>query len=403
MNFGNIIKIAFNALRRNKLRSALTMLGIVIGVGSIIAMDGVGAGAQQEIDNQTAAFGTNVITIRPGGVTAGGIRTRSTTSLQPEDGESIIKQCDLVIAQTPAVRLVTNVVASERNWGSQIFGVNSSFTTIRNWACQFGAMFSDQDYRSGNKVCVLGLTVATNLFGDIDPTGEIVRIQNIPFRVAGVLEPKGQLASGQDQDDMIIIPYTTFQKRLTAKKELDYIYVSIRTREDMPEAIRQIKDILRVAHRIPQWGDDDFSVRTQEQVNEIAKTISQTVSLLMLIVASISLLVGGIGIMNIMLVSVTERTREIGIRMAIGAREKDILRQFLIEAMVLSLTGGIIGMLFGVATGLLVEVFTKWSVSITGTSVMVSMGFSAAVGVFFGYYPARKASSLNPIEALRYE
>ena len=338
MGFSNIFKIAFNALMRNKMRSALTMLGIVIGVGSIIAMTGVGAGAQKEIDNQTAAFGTNMITIRSGGMTAGGIRIRAMKELQPSDGDAIVRGSELVTAQTPVIRLVTNVVSSERNWASQVYGVNTSFTTIRNWGMMHGAMFTDQDYRSGNKVCVLGSTVAVNLFGQSDPTGEIVRIQNIPFRVAGVLESKGQLASGQDQDDMIIIPYTTYDKRLTGDKNIDYIYVSVRTSQDMTTAMEEIRQILRQEHRIPAYGDDDFTIRTQEQVNEIAKSISKTVSLLMIIVASISLLVGGIGIMNIMLVSVTERTREIGIRMAIGATEKHILLQFLVEAVVLSLT-----------------------------------------------------------------
>jgi putative ABC transport system permease protein len=399
----NILKVAYNALKRNKMRSALTMLGIVIGVGSISAMTGVGAGAQQEIDNQTAAFGTNMITIRPGGVTAGGIRIRSLTELEASDGEAILRDCDLVTAQTPVIRVVTSVVTADRNWGSQIFGVNTSFTTIRNWGLKYGIMFTDQDYRSGNKVCVLGSTVATNLFGPYDPTGEIVRIQNIPFRVSGVLESKGQLASGQDQDDMIIIPFTTFQKRIIGNQEIDYIYVSVRTSQDMPAAIEEIREIIRTSHRIPSYGDDDFQIRTQEQVNEIARTISKTVSLLMIIVASISLVVGGIGIMNIMLVSVTERTREIGIRMAIGATEQDILFQFLVEAIVLSLMGGVIGLILGVLTGQMVETFTSWSVSISAASIFVSMGFAAVIGIFFGFYPARKAAGLNPIEALRYE
>jgi putative ABC transport system permease protein len=403
MNFMNILKVALNALKRNKMRSILTMLGIIIGVGSIIAMTGVGAGAQQEIDDQTSAFGTNMITIRPGGVTAGGIRLRVVNQMGPDDGDAILKNSSLVTAQTPAIRLVTSVVSAERNWGSQVFGVNTSFTTIRNWGIANGQMFSDQDYRSGNKVCVLGSTVAANLFPGMDPVGQIIRIQNVPFRVSGVLEMKGQLASGQDQDDIIIIPFTTFQKRLGMSRELDYIYVSVRTAQDMPAAIEEIREILRNAHRIPPWGDDDFSIRTQEQVNELAKSISKTVSILMLIVASISLVVGGIGIMNIMLVSVTERTREIGIRMAVGATEKDILLQFLVEAIVLSLMGGIIGLIIGIVTGQLLVLFTGWNVIVTLTSVFLSMGFSAGVGIFFGFYPARKAASLNPIEALRFE
>ncbi len=403
MGFLNILKVAFNALKRNKMRSALTMLGIIIGVGSIIAMTGVGAGAQQEIDSQTAAFGTNMITIRPGGMTAGGVRIRAASQLTLGDGEAIVKHSDLITAQTPVIRMVASVVSAERSWGSPIFGVNTSFTTIRNWGIQNGAMFTDQDYRSGNKVCVLGQTVAKNLFPGQDPVGQIIRIQNVPFRVAGVLEPKGQLASGQDQDDMIIMPFTTFQKRLGVNRDLDYIYVSVRTAQDMDAAIEDIRTILRNEHRIPSYGDDDFTVRTQEQVNELAKSISKTVSILMFIVASISLVVGGIGIMNIMLVSVTERTREIGIRMAVGATEKDILLQFLIEAIVLSLMGGVIGLIIGVATGLILEIFTGWNIIVTFVSVLISMGFSAGVGIFFGFYPARKAASLNPIEALRFE
>ncbi len=403
MEFGNILKLAFDALVRNKMRSALTMLGIVIGVGSIIAMTGVGAGAQGEIDRQTETFGTNLITIRPGGQTAGGIRLRASSVLTPVDGDVILRECDLVIAQTPALRTVTGVVSAERTWGSQIFGVNTSFTTVRNWGLSSGIMFTDQDYRSGNKVCVLGTTVASNLFPGMDPVNAVVRIQGIPFRVAGVLEPKGQLAGGQDQDDMVIIPYTTFVQRLNADHDLDYLYVSVRTAQDIPAAIEQIRDILRNEHRIPQWSDDDFTIRTQEQVNELAKSISRTVSILMIIVASISLVVGGIGIMNIMLVSVTERTREIGIRMAIGATERDILLQFLVEAVVLSLVGGLIGMLLGFITAQTVESVMNWTVRITLASIIISIGFAAAVGIFFGFYPAKKAAALNPIDALRFE
>jgi putative ABC transport system permease protein len=403
MNFLNILKVAYNALRRNKMRSALTMLGIVIGVGSIIAMTGVGSGAQQEIDNQTAAFGTNVITLRSGGTTSGGIRYKTTQELQPTDGEAMLRGCDLITAQTPVISVVANTVSSDHNWVTRIYGVNTSFTTIRSWGIQLGYMFADQDYRSGNKVCVLGRTVATNLFGDSDPTGETVRVQNVPFRVAGVLEAKGQLASGQDQDDMIIMPYTTFLKRMEGDKTMDNIFVSVRTSEEMPEAIRQIREIIRNLHRTPAYGDDDFTIRTQDQVNELAKSISKIVSMLMVIVASISLVVGGIGIMNIMLVSVTERTREIGIRMAIGATEKDILLQFLVESIVLSLMGGLIGLLLGTMTGYLVQALTSWAVRISFTSVFVSMGFAGGVGIFFGFYPARRAAALNPIDALRFE
>jgi putative ABC transport system permease protein len=403
MNYLNILKVAYRALKRNKMRSALTMLGIVIGVGSIIAMAGVGSGAQQEIDDQTTTFGTNVVTLRTGGTVSGGIRYKTAQELLPSDGDVLLKQCELITAQTPVISIVGSAVSADRNWATRVYGVNTSFTTIRSWSAQYGSMFTNQDYRSGNKVCVLGRTVALNLFGSNDPTGETVRIQNVPFRVFGVLEPKGQLASGQDQDDMIIMPYTTFLKRMEGDKMMDNLFLSVRTSEEMPEAIRQIREIMRSLHRIPAYGDDDFSIRTQDQVNELAKGISRIVSTLMIIVASISLVVGGIGIMNIMLVSVTERTREIGIRMAIGATERDILLQFLVEAVVLSLMGGFLGLTCGILTGYLVQTFTSWAIRISFMSVLISMSFAGGVGIFFGFYPARKAASLNPIDALRFE
>ena len=402
MDIDNLLRVAYNAIVRNKMRSILTMLGIIIGVGSIIAMNAVGEGAQETIDQQTEAFGTNVITIRRGGVTASGKRLKDNSSLTVEDADAILDNCDLVTAQTPAFRHITTI-STKTDWGTQVFGVNPDFVNIRQWGIAAGSMFSKQDVRSGNKICILGSTVSTTLFGSRDPTGEIVRIQKIPFRVMGVLEEKGQLATGQDQDDLVLIPYTTFQKRILNESDVRYIYVSVRTAEDITPAIQQITSLLRSRHRLSPETDDDFTIKSQEEVNALAKSISQTVSLLMVVVASISLVVGGIGIMNIMLVSVTERTREIGIRMAIGATEKDILLQFLIESVFISLFGGIIGIIGGGITANIVESATSWPVNITLISIVVAASFSGAVGVFFGFYPARKAAQLNPIDALRFE
>lgn len=405
MRYLQILKVAYKALGRNKMRSSLTMLGIIIGVAAVIAMLGIGQGAKKMVNAQIASLGENLLNVFPGSHTAGALRGGAGTasSLTEDDAVAIKNDCSAIAKISPVVRSGAQVVAVNLNWGTSIQGYSTDFPYIRSWTLSSGTFFTDQDIKGATKVCVLGQTVVDNLFPGEDPVGEIVRIKKLPFRVIGVLSPKGQNAFGQDQDDLIIAPWTTVQKKLVGGTWINYIIASAVDRSQMDLAEQQITNLLRQRHKIQPGQDDDFTVRSQTDIATAASSTSSIMTILLAAIASISLIVGGIGIMNIMLVSVTERTREIGIRMAVGARGKDILTQFLIESMVLSLIGGIVGILLGVLTSKGISVILRWPIFISVLSIALSFFFSGFVGVFFGFYPARKASNLDPIEALRYE
>ena len=406
MRFYEILRIAFDALMRNKMRSVLTMLGIIIGVGAVIAMVAIGQGAQVQVDAQISSLGTNVLLIFPGSFTAGAVRTgaQTGTTLTEDDGLAIKEQCPAVAYLSPMLRTGAQVVYGDYNWGTSLQGGSPDFFSIRDWHVQDGDFFSDADVRGATKVCLLGKTVADNLFQGDDPVGKTIRVRNIPFRVVGTLQPKGQNMMGQDQDDIIVLPYTTLQKRMMgANVHACGFTASAKSKSQMLEAQQQITDLLRARHKLGPSDDNDFTIRNQTEIAEASASTSKVMTTLLASIASVSLIVGGIGIMNIMLVSVTERTREIGVRMSIGARKRDILTQFLMEAIVLSLLGGVVGIGLGVVGSSLVSKIAGWPTFVTGSSVGVSVVFSMLVGVFFGYYPARKASLLHPIDALRYE
>jgi len=405
MRYLQILKVAYKALGRNKMRSSLTMLGIIIGVAAVIAMLGIGQGAKKMVNAQIASLGENLLNVFPGSHTAGAVHGGAGTasSLTEDDVVAIKNNCSAIARISPVVRSGAQVVAGNLNWGTSIQGYSTDFPYIRSWPLSSGTFFTDQDIKGATKVCILGQTVVDNLFPGEDPVGEIVRIKKLPFRVIGVLSQKGQNAFGQDQDDIIIAPWTTVQKKLAGSTYINYIIASAADRSQMDLAEKQITDLLRQRHRILPGQDDDFTVRSQMDIATAASSTSSIMTILLAAIASISLIVGGIGIMNIMLVSVTERTREIGIRMAVGARGKDILTQFLIEALVLSLLGGITGIIIGVVGSSAISSFAKWPTIITAFSIVLSFGFSIAIGIFFGFYPARKAAMLNPIDALRYE
>ncbi|HUL44976.1 MAG TPA: ABC transporter permease [Bacteroidota bacterium] len=406
MRFFEILRISFDALLRNKMRSLLTMLGIIIGVGAVIAMVAIGQGAQVQVDAQISSLGTNVLLIFPGSVQTGAVRAgaQTGTTLTEEDGAAIKEQCPAVAYISPLLRAGAQVVYGDYNWGTSMQGGSPDYFAIRDWHIDEGDFFTDADIRGATKVCLLGQTVVQQLFQNEDPLGKTIRIRSIPFRVVGTLQPKGQNMMGQDQDDIILVPYTTLQKRFLGGNFRSWGYTaSAKSKSQILEAQQQITDLLRARHKLGPSDDNDFTIRNQTEIAEASASTSKVMTTLLASIASVSLIVGGIGIMNIMLVSVTERTREIGVRMSIGARKRDILTQFLMEAIVLSLLGGLIGILFGVVGSTLVSTIAGWPTFVTSASIILSVVFSMMVGVFFGFYPARKASLLNPIEALRYE
>ena len=406
MDLMQIIRIAMRALARNKLRSSLTMLGIIIGVGAVIAMVSVGQGAQKQAEDQIAAMGSNMLFVSAGTVNRGGTRMGygATKTLLYEDMQAILRECPAVKSAAPGSQSSSQVVFGNDNWATQINGTEPQYFEIRTWPFAEGSSFSQDDVAMAANVAVIGETVRKNLFGATDPIGQTIRISNLPFRVVGVLMPKGTSAAmGQDQDDIILVPITTLQKKITGQNWLRWIMVSATSREASYTAQQQITALLRDRHRIRSGQDDDFFVRNLADMADLADQQAKLFTILLASIASISLLVGGIGIMNIMLVSVTERTREIGIRMAIGATEGDVQQQFLIEAVVLSLLGGAIGIFLGMTTSYLITQTLGWPVLVSPTAIVTAVLFSMAVGIFFGFYPARKAARLDPIEALRYE
>jgi putative ABC transport system permease protein len=403
----NTLRIALKALRRNKVRSALTTLGVIIGVASVIAMIALSAGARAAIDSQIQSTGTNVVYVSAGswGRGGGGVRqgTGSVQTLTVEDARAILELVPTVARMTPVVRGRAQVIAGNINWNTSVEGGNEEYVVVRNWPLVSGSNFTSRDVAVADKVCLLGDTVAKTIFPGEDPVGQIIRIKNLPFRVAGVLAPKGQGQWGDDQDDTIIAPYTTVQKKLLGVTSLRQVMVSAARADQVEETAVAITRLMRQRHRIQNPEEDDFSVRTVEEMAATRTQLADTMTGLLMSVASVSLLVGGIGIMNIMLVSVTERTREIGLRMAVGARTRDILRQFLLEAVSLSAFGGLAGTALGVGISRGLANVMGWPTLITSSSIVLAFAFAAAVGIFFGYYPARKAANLDPIDALRYE
>jgi len=407
MPAANTLRIALKAIRRNKVRSGLTMLGVIIGVASVIAMIALGSGARASIDEQIQSQGTNVIYVSAGsvgrgpGTVRGGAGSNSTLTL--EDARAIETEVPTVAMVSPMVRGRAQVVAGNQNWNTQMEGGNENYLAIRNWEIQDGANFTAREILLADKVALLGPTVANTLFPDSDPVGQVIRVGNSPYRVLGVLKPKGQGQFGQDQDDVIVAPYTTLQKKMLGITHLNQITVSAQSADAVEPTAVAITRLMRQRHRTTGPEDDDFTVRTVEEMAATRVEMANTMTMLLMSVASVSLLVGGIGIMNIMLVSVTERTREIGLRMAVGARTRDILRQFLAEAVSLSIVGGIVGVALGLVVSHGLTQGLGWPTEITTMSIAIAFAFAAAVGVFFGYYPARKAANLDPIDALRYE
>ena len=404
------IRIALRALMVNRTRSVLTMLGIIIGVAAVIAMVGVGAGATARIQDQIQSIGSNLIIVLPGSISANGVRLGSgaVATLTQDDAKAIAAECPSVALAAPTTRGSVQVVYGNSNWATNAQGVTPDYMTIRDYSMLFGQFFTTQDVDAAAKTAVLGDTVARNLFGGRDPTGQAVIIKNVPFTVAGVLTPKGQSPTGQDQDDVILLPISTATEKVFGAnkanaKAVGSLMVQAVSPQSMDQALDETEALLRERHRILPGLDDDFTIRNLTELFAAQETSAQVMSVLLGAIASVSLIVGGIGIMNIMLVSVTERTREIGLRLAVGAKRRDILSQFLVEAVTLSLLGGIIGIVVGLTASLLISHFAQWSTQVSALSVLASFLFSALVGVFFGYYPARKAAFLNPIEALRYE
>jgi len=406
MKLGNLFKVAMSALKRNKLRSFLTMLGIIIGVASVITMLAIGQGSKKSIEDQISSMGSNMLFVMPGTMRMGGVQqgTSSSQRLTVSDMNAIKTECSAVIAVSPEVRSSGQAVYGSSNWPTTIYGGNEEYLQIRSWSIVNGRNITDSEAKGSAKVCLIGRTVADELFGEgIDPTGETVRFKNIPFKIIGVLKEKGQNSFGQDQDDVLIAPYTTVQKRILAQTHIQSIQMSARSAEESELAQTQVEEVLRRTHKLRENEDNDFEVRSQEELATTMTSVMDILTILLGAIAGISLLVGGIGIMNIMYVSVTERTREIGLRMSIGGRGIDILMQFLIESILLSVFGGLIGILLGLLASKVVAALTSWPITVMIGSVILSFAVCSVIGVFFGWYPARKASELDPIEALRYE
>jgi len=404
VKFKNLLKVAFKSLVKNRMRSLLTSLGVIIGVGAVIVMVGVGQGAQQDIEQQISSLGANMLMVWPQrswshGVSQSGTQNRLTL----DDVEAIRRQATLLTAVSPEVRVGAQIIGGGSNWNTTVRGVDPEYEAIRDWHIEYGEYFTERDVRAKSKVAVLGKTVADNLFPSGDAVGAQIRVRNTPFKVIGVLESKGEASFGGDQDDVILVPSSTALYRLAGGRYISSIYASAASVEESPQAEEELAIIMREAHRIGPGEEDDFRIRSQAEFMEMATQTSEVMTLLLAAVAAVSLIVGGIGIMNIMLVSVTERTREIGIRMAVGARGSDVLVQFLTEAVVLALIGGTIGVLLAVGVSVILNNLVGMTTVIHAGVVTLAFGFSAAIGVFFGYYPARKAARLHPIDALRYE
>ncbi len=399
------LRIALRALRRNVMRTILTALGVIIGVGAVIAMVSIGTGAKAQVEAQIAALGQNVILIMAGGTTRGGVFSGmgSAGTLRVEDALAIREEVEGVACVSPEVRVSAQVTAGNVNWNTSIYGESEEYFDLRRWPIEEGSAFGASDVKAVNRVAVLGKTVVKELFADTSPVGQTIRIRGIPFVVTGVLSSKGSNFFGQDQDDAVIVPYTTAMRRLFGITALRSIQISAASDRLVEPVVEQVTALLRQRHRIPEGRDDDFHVHTQQELTEMATSTAKVMTTLLGSIAGVSLLVGGIGIMNIMLVSVTERTREIGIRLAVGAKRRDILMQFLIEAVTLSVGGGIIGVLAGLGASVIIARQMNWPTLTPPESVALAFLFSAAVGIFFGFYPARRASRLDPIEALRYE
>jgi putative ABC transport system permease protein len=397
--------VALRALRRNKLRSSLTALGIIIGVASVVAMVAMGNGAQARIQSQVAALGQNLLTVFAGASRSGGVSggLGSASSLTLGDAEAIRREVTDVVALSPEAPTSAQVISNGRNWSTTILGESPDYLVIREWKLASGSMFTERDVRAAAKVAVVGSKTAHQLFGPLDPIGQSVRIKNIPFAITGVLASKGAGMGGQNQDDRILIPYTTAMKRITGDRYLRSINVQVVSSERMDAAQQQITSLLRQRHRLAADREDDFNIFNQKEIADTVSSITGVITVLLGSIAGISLLVGGIGIMNIMLVSVTERTREIGIRIAVGAQPFAIKLQFLIEAMILSVLGGLVGVIFGVGVSRLIQVVADFKAIVSIGSVVLAFGVSCAIGIFFGFYPAQKAAALDPIDALRYE
>jgi putative ABC transport system permease protein len=411
MNMLAVLRIALKALRVNKLRSSLTMLGMIIGVAAVIAMIAIGSGAQERVRQQIKNLGSNLILIFPGSTTASGVRlgTGAAQTLTEDDAVAIAREVEGVVVAAPAVRGAGQVVAGNANWSTQYFGTTNDYFIARDWPLAAGRLFEEAELNGAGKVAIIGQTTAEKLFGEgVDPIDQVIRVRKVPLTIIGVLERKGQNALGQDQDDILLLPVSTARNRVLGQaqgrqKRIGSISVKTADGVDMKAVEERMRELLRQRMRVQPGGEEPFTIRNLTEILQAQETASRVLTMLLGAVASVSLLVGGIGIMNIMLVSVTERTREIGLRMAVGARGRDILKQFLVEALVLSMIGGAIGILLGVGTSMLIAQFANWNTDITPQAIALAVGFAAAIGVFFGFYPARKASRLLPIEALRYE